>query len=150
MERGIRAESGADAQGGAALIGPQSVARETDDPLTARVIAAAIEVHRHLGPGLLESCYEECLSDELTRAGLQFQRQVALPVSYKGRVLDAGYRLDVVIESQVILELKAIDRLLPIHEAQIITYLRLSGMRRALLINFCVPLLKDGLRRFVL
>ena len=120
------------------------------DALTGRVIGAAIEVHRHLGPGLLESAYEECLCYELATAGLAFRRQVPQPVVYKGIKLDLGYRLDVVVESSLILELKTVDKLLPIHEAQLLTYLRLSGIRTGLLMNFCVPVLKDGLKRLVL
>src|SRR6266700_8344667 len=98
------------------------------DPLTGKVIGAAIEVHRGLGPGLLESAYEECLCHELRLAGITFQRQVPLPVVYKGVHLDCGYRLDVVVEGRLVLELKTMERLLPIHEAQLLTYLRLAGI----------------------
>ncbi len=120
------------------------------DPLTDRVIGAAIEVHRHLGPGLLESAYEECLCYELTQAGLAIRRQVPLPVRYKEVALDLGYRLDVIVESRLILELKTVEKTLPIHEAQLLTYLKLSGMRTGLLLNFSVPVLKDGVKRLVL
>jgi GxxExxY protein len=118
------------------------------DALTERVIGFAIEVHRQLGPGLLESAYEECLCFELKEAGISHKRQVPLPIVYKSVRLDCGYRLDVVIEEKLILELKTIERVMPIHEAQILTYLKLSGVRTGLLLNFNSPTLKDGLRRF--
>jgi GxxExxY protein len=120
------------------------------DPLTERVIGLAIAVHRALGPGLLESAYEECFCLELREADIPFARQVPLPVLYKGIRLDCGYRLDVVLERDLIVEIKAVERLLPIHEAQILTYLRLSSIRTGLLVNFNSVVLKDGLRRFVL
>jgi len=120
------------------------------DSLSGKVIQLAIEVHRVLGPGLLESAYEECLCHELKEAGIPFGRQVPLPVSYKSVQLDCGYVLDIVVDGQLILELKAIEKLAPIHEAQILTYLRLSGIKTGLLMNFCSPLLKDGLKRIVL
>jgi len=120
------------------------------DELTQKVIGAAIEVHRALGPGLLESAYEECLCHELNLAGLAFQRQVPLPVVYKGVRLDCGYRLDVVVENRLLLELKTVDRILPIHEAQLLTYLKLTGMRTGLLLNFNVPVLHQGIKRMVL
>lgn len=118
--------------------------------LTERVIGLAIEVHRHLGPGLLESAYEECLGFELQRSGIEYRRQVALPVTYKDVRLDCGYRIDIVAERRLIIEVKAVERILPIHEAQILTYLRLSRLHVALLINFNTVILKSGLRRFVL
>ena len=120
------------------------------DPLTERVIGLAIAVHRALGPGLLESAYEECFCLELREAGIRFARQVPLPLLYKGIRLDCGYRLDVVLERDLSVEIKAVERLLPIHEAQILTYLRLSAIRTGLLVNFNSVVLKDGLRRFVL
>lgn len=120
-----------------------------EDEISQEVISAAIEVHRQLGPGLLESAYEECLVRELDIRALRFGRQVPQPVKYKGSVLDCGYRLDLIIENLVVLELKAVDRLLPIHEAQLLTYLKLSGKKLGLLLNFNVPLLKDGLKRIV-
>jgi GxxExxY protein len=120
------------------------------DTLTDSVIGAAIEVHRALGAGLLESAYEECLCHELECRSLGFARQVALPVRYKAISLDCAYRMDVVVENQLILELKAVDKLLPIHDAQLLTYLRLSGLRTGLLMNFNVPVLKDGLKRMML
>ena len=115
-----------------------------------RVIGAAIAVHRQLGPGLLESAYEECLCFELKEVGIQFERQMALPVKYKGVRLDCGYRLDIVVERELLVELKSVERLLPIHEAQMLTYLRLSGIRAGLLMNFNSIVLKDGLKRLVL
>jgi len=119
--------------------------------LTESIIGAMIEVHRTLGgPGLLESCYEECLCHELNLRGLKFRRQVELPIVYKGMRLDCGYRIDLVVEEKVILELKAIDELAPIHEAQLMTYIRLSGFRVGLLVNFNVPVLVDGLVRRII
>jgi GxxExxY protein len=125
-------------------------APQANDLLTQRIIGFAIEVHRQLGPGLLESAYEECVCYELRQAGLVFQRQVPLPVIYKAVRLDCGYRVDVVVENAVILELKTVERLIPIHEAQLLTYLRLSGLRTGLLLNFNSPVLRDGIRRLVL
>jgi GxxExxY protein len=106
-----------------------------NDPLTERIIGFAIEVHRHLGPGLLESAYEECLCYELEQAAMVFRRQVPLPIVYKSVRLDCGYRLDVVVENRVIVELKSVERLMPIHEAQVITYLKLSGVATGLLLK---------------
>jgi GxxExxY protein len=120
------------------------------DPLTGKIIACAIEVHRHLGPGLLESAYEECLCWELNNAGLALRRQAPLPVVYKAVTLDVGYRLDVIVEEQVILELKTVERLLPVHEAQLLTYLRLSRLKTGLLLNFNSAVLRDGIQRMVL
>jgi GxxExxY protein len=124
-------------------------AEENLNKITERVIGACIEIHRQLGPGLLESAYEECLCYELAQHGLNFERQQALPVVYKGVRLDCGYRLDIVVEDAVILELKTVEKLLPIHEAQLLTYLKLTGLTLGLLLNFNVPVLKDGLRRVV-
>ena len=121
-----------------------------NDLLTERIIGFAIEVHRQLGPGLLESAYEECLCYELKESGLSFRRQVPLPVVYKAIRLDCGYRIDLVVEEQVILELKTVERLMPIHEAQILTYLKLSGLHTGLLLNFNSAVLKDGMRRIML
>ena len=118
--------------------------------LTERVIGLAMDVHRALGPGLLESTYEECLCFELKSEALGFVRQVPLPVTYKNVKIACGYRIDIVVEGAVLLELKAVERLIPIYEAQMITYLRLSRMKAGLLLNFNVAVLKDGLRRFVL
>ena len=125
-------------------------ARPRPDPLTRRIIGAAIEVHRTLGPGLLESTYEACLCWELCEAGLAIERQLPLPVAYKSVTLDCGYRLDLVVERRVVLELKAVDRLAPLHDAQLLTYLRLSGVRVGLLLNFNVSVMTDGIRRLVL
>jgi GxxExxY protein len=115
--------------------------------ITEQVIGACIEIHKHLGPGLLESIYEECLCYELSVLGLKFERQKPLPVKYKSVNLDCGYRLDLVIEDKIILELKTVEHLLPIHEAQLLTYLKLSGLTLGLLINFNVPVLKNGVKR---
>jgi GxxExxY protein len=121
-----------------------------NDVFTQKIIGFAIEVHRQLGPGLLESAYEECLCYELKQSGINFRRQVPLPVVYKSMRLDCGYRIDVVAEDCVILEMKTVERLMPIHEAQILTYLKLSGIRTGLLLNFNSPALKDGMRRIML
>ena len=120
------------------------------DPLTDSVIGLAIEVHRSLGPGLLESVYETCLSQELSGAGIGFQRQVALPVRFKGTRLESGFRADLVVEGQLLVELKSVEKLTPLHEAQLLTYLRLGDFRKGLLQNFNTRLLKDGIRRFVM
>jgi GxxExxY protein len=116
------------------------------DSLTEKVIGAAIEVHRALGPGLLESAYEECLCYELSSAGLVFRKQVELPVLYKKVKLDCGYRMDIVVSESLVLEIKTVEKLLPIHQAQLLTYLKLSGLRTGLLINFNVPVLKSGIK----
>ena len=121
-----------------------------DDKLTGEIIGAAIEVHRWLGPGLLESAYEQALYHELVTRDLRFTRQIQLPLEYKGVRLDCDYRLDLVVDNTVIIELKAVEKILPVHEAQLLSYLRLSGLRLGLLINFHVPVLKDGIRRFAL
>ena len=120
------------------------------DSLTNRVIGCAIEVHRQLGPGLLESTYQACLAHELSRAGMRFALQYPMPVAYKGVLLECGYRIDVLVEDQLVLELKAIEEILGIHEAQILTYLKLGKLKTGLLINFNVPTLKQGIKRFVL
>jgi|SRR5579863_477279 len=118
--------------------------------LTGAIIGAAIEVHKILGPGLLESAYEETLCHELTSRSLSFERQKPIPLVYKNVKLDCGYRLDLLVESQVIVELKSVEGLSPIHEAIMLTYLKLSGHRVGLLLNFNVTIMKDGVRRFVL
>ena len=123
---------------------------QTADPHSNQVIGLAIKVHRALGPGLLESAYEECLAYELAKSGLPFGRQVPLPLIYEEVRLDCGYRMDFVVDRQLLIEVKSLDRLLPIHDAQILTYLRLSGCRVGLLMNFNQEALRDGLRRFVL
>jgi GxxExxY protein len=120
------------------------------DPLTNRVIGLAIGVHRELGPGLLESAYEECLCFELKQSGIDFSRQMPLAIVYKGIQLDCGYRLDIVVQKDLILEIKSVNQLMPIHDAQLLTYLKLSGHKVGLLMNFNTVFLKDGIRRFVL
>ena len=117
--------------------------------LTRQIIGAAIEVHRHLGPGLLESAYESCLAYELEQLGLQVERQKHLPLLYKGITIDQGYRLDLLVEGEVVVELKTVEQLTDVHEAQILSYMKLSGCGVGLLINFNVKLLKNGIRRFV-
>ena len=118
-----------------------------DDPLTHRIIGAAIEVHRHLGPGLLESTYEECLCLELTLLGIPFERQIPLPIVYKSMTLPRAYKPDLLVDHAVIVELKTVEKILPVHEAQMLTYLRLSGLERGLLLNFNSVPLKAGIRR---
>ncbi len=120
-----------------------------DALLSERVIGCAIEVHRHLGPGLLESAYEDCLCFELAQAGLATRRQVELPFLYKGIRLAVGYRLDLLVEERLVLEIKSVERVLPIHEAQLLTYLRMSGLRAGLVPNFNHVVLKEGIRRVV-
>jgi len=120
------------------------------DELSKRAIGCALEVHRTLGPGLLESAYQQCLAYELGRAGIPFVMELPVPVNYKGVKLDCGYKLDFVIDGQLVLELKSVEKLLPIHEAQVLTYMRLSGMSVGLLLNFNVVRLKDGIKRMVL
>jgi GxxExxY protein len=117
--------------------------------ITEKIIGCAIEVHKNLGPGLLESAYEECLSYALLRVGLKIERQKAVPVIYKEIKLDCGYRLDILVENSVIVELKSSEGITPVHEAQVLTYLKFSGNKIGLLINFNVLRLKDGLRRFI-
>ncbi len=116
---------------------------------TGKIIGAAIEVHKALGPGLLESAYEQCLCRELALQEIPFQRQVDLPVEYKDVRLDCGYKMDIVVDDSIIVELKSVDKLLPIHEAQLLTYLKLSHRQIGLLINFNTPVLKDGIKRIV-
>jgi len=123
---------------------------EERDPRTAPIIGAAIEVHRLLGPGLLESAYEECLCHELHLRGLTFERQVDLPVSYEGVQLNCGYKIDLIVQQEVVLELKTVEKILPVHEAQLLTYLKLSGRHVGLLINFNTPVLTRGIKRIVL
>jgi len=118
--------------------------------ITEQIIGAAIDVHRVLGPGLLESAYEECLCDDLKLRGVSFERQRPLPIEYNGIKLECGYRLDLLVENVVVVETKAVAAIEPIHEAQLLTYLRLGGWRTGLLINFNVPVLKNGIRRRVL
>ncbi len=131
-------------------IGPATTGNIADDPLTRSIIGGAICVHRALGPGLLESAYQTCLVHELRKRGHRCESEVPLPIVYDGVKLDCGYRQDVVVHDMVIVEVKSVDRLAPIHDAQLITYLRLSGRNRGLLINFNVAVLTDGIRRRVL
>ena len=117
--------------------------------LTESIIGAAIAVHRELGPGLLESAYEACLAFELVDRGLNVEKQKELPVRYRGVLVECGYRLDLLIDGKVIVELKAVEKLQPIHEAQLLSYLKLSGCKVGLLLNFNVRMLRDGLKRMV-
>ena len=117
--------------------------------LSSKIIGAAIEVHKGLGPGLLESAYEECLCHELNIQGLSFIKQKSLSIDYKGKKLDCGYRLDIVVENTIILELKACERIESIHKTQLLTYLKLSGLNLGLILNFNVPVMKDGIVRIV-
>jgi GxxExxY protein len=118
--------------------------------LTRQIIGAAIEIHRHLGPGLLESTYETCLLYELEKLELFVQKQVALPVVYKELQLPKAYRIDLLVNDQIVVELKAVDKILPVHEAQVLSYLKLSQRKVGLLLNFNVKIMKDGVRRFAL
>ena len=117
--------------------------------LSSKIISAAIEVHKALGPGLLESAYEECICYEFRLRDFGFERQKPLPIIYKGNKLDCGYRLDIVVENAIILELKACEKIEPIHKAQLLTYLKLSGLKLGLLLNFNVPLMREGITRVV-
>jgi len=125
-------------------------AKDAADELSRKIIGAAIEVHRHLGPGLLENAYEECLCRELAVRGIPFQRQFPVKFEYKGITVEAAYRIDVLVNDLVIVELKSVEKLEPIHDAQLLTYLRLYKRWLGLLINFNVPVLKDGVQRRVL
>lgn len=120
------------------------------DRLSADVIGAAIEVHRHVGPGLLESVYEACLAHEMRSRGMSFEAQVALPVVYKGLRVDQGLRMDMVVGGELVIEIKAVEHVLPVHHAQLMSYLKIANARLGLLINFNVPLLKDGIKRVVM
>ena len=121
-----------------------------EEALSGQVLAAAIEVHRALGPGLLESVYEECLALELLDREIPFQRQVPLPISFKGRTVECGFRMDLVVSRRIVIELKSVEKMQPVHEAQLLTYMKLAGLRVGFLLNFNVPVLKDGIRRRVL
>jgi len=118
--------------------------------LTDKIIASAIEVHRYLGPGLLESAYEECFCHELYLQEIPFERQKPLPLEYKGIKLDCGYRIDIIVDNKVVIELKCVDKITPVHEAQLLTYLRLSKIKVGLIINFYTGILKNGIKRLVL
>ena len=120
------------------------------DKLSSLVIGCAIEVHKILGPGLLESAYEQCLAYELKRSNISFKLQYPLPIEYKDIKLDCGYRIDLLIDNKIIVELKSVDKILPIHQAQLLTYMKLSGIRIGLLMNFNVIYMKTGIKRMVL
>jgi len=121
--------------------------KEEREKLSSRIIGACIEVHKELGPGLVEPVYEYCVLDELHRQGMNAKNQVSLPIFYKGKKLNKYFNVDILVENEIILELKAVEIILPIHEEQLLTYLKLSNKRLGLLINFNVVLLKDGIRR---
>jgi GxxExxY protein len=120
-----------------------------EDRIAAAIVDAGYQVHKELGPGLLESAYEECLAFELAERGLSVRRQVAMPITYKSIQLDAGYRIDLIVQSLVVVEIKAIEQIQRVHQAQLMTYLKLSGCRIGFLMNFTVPLFKNGIRRVV-
>jgi len=126
------------------------IRRHVFDSLSNRVIGCALEVHRNLGPGLLESAYEQCVAHELSLAGIRFKTQYPLPVEYKGLKLDCGFRIDMVVEDKLIVEIKSVEKLLGIHQAQLLTYMKLAHIHIGLLINFNVALLRQGIRRMVL
>ena len=125
-------------------------AKTKEDRLSHEIIGAAIEVHRHLGPGLLESAYETCLARELSVRGVGFEKQKPLPLSYKGVKLDAGYRLDIVVDECVVLEVKSVEQLIPLHDAQLLSYLKLGGYKLGMLLNFNVEVMRQGIKRVVL
>jgi len=120
------------------------------DAVARAIVDSAYRIHKTLGPGLLESAYESCFHIELSRRGLPFQSQLRLPITYEGIVVEPAYRLDLVVDNAVIVEIKATEKLMPVHEAQLLTYLKLTGLRVGLLINFNASLIKDGIKRFVL
>lgn len=130
------------------MFDPESIGVRINS-ITEKVIGCAIEVHRSIGPGLLESAYEECLCYELSQCGLSFERQVPLPVVYKAIKLDCGYILDIIVEELVILEVKAVERIMPIHEAQLLSYLRMLDKRVGLILNFHMSIMKNGVKRIV-
>jgi GxxExxY protein len=121
-----------------------------ENELTHQIIGACIEVHRTLGPGLLENVYQQCLAREFSLQGIPFEKEIAKPISYKNVLIECGLRLDFFVDNRVIVELKAVEKLLPIHKAQVLTYLKLTGCKLGLLINFNVPILKDGIERLAL
>ena len=135
---------------GAGATESKSTEEFENNSLTNAIIGAAITVHRELGPGLLESVYEKCLALELTRSGHQVAAQKEIPLTYKGLALESGFRADLIVENKVLIELKSIEQVLPVHTAQVLTYLKLTGLQTALLINFNVPLLKSGIKRLSL
>ena len=119
------------------------------EELTGEILGAAIEVHRVLGPGLLESAYEQCLAHELEMRDISFERQVPIKIQYKGIEIDQGYRADLIVDKKIVVELKSVDAFAPVHEAQILTYLKLANKKVGLLINFNVTVLKEGIKRYV-
>ena len=131
-------------------IRPKATCGLHDEELTSELISAAIEVHRQLGPGLLESAYETCLAHELSLRNIDFEKQKSLPVAYKGIKLDCGYRMDLVVDNRVVIELKCVDKILPVHEAQLLTYLRLAEIKVGLILNFHTKRMMDGFRRLAL
>jgi GxxExxY protein len=145
--RGTEPQSYTEKCGGYGEIGMPDGANTSSDPLTERIIGCAMTVHSELGPGLLESAYEACLCQELADNGVAFRRQVPLPVTYKGTRLDCAYRVDILVEQCVIIEIKTVDALLPVHTAQLLTYLKLSGLKTGLLLNFHAAFLRDGIKR---
>lgn len=120
------------------------------DKISNRIIGSAIEIHRNLGPGLLETAYQQCLAYELGSNDIEFCLERPIPLKYKNVVIDCAFRADIIVANSIIVELKSVDKLLPIHEAQLMTYLKLTGIKLGLLINFNVPLLKDGIKRIIL
>jgi GxxExxY protein len=129
---------------------PRKDLSQEEERVAAFIVDAAIKVHRALGPGLLENVYEACLTHELRQRGLSVETQVAVPIRYEGLILDGGLRLDLLVNGIAIIELKAVEKLLPVHEAQLLTYLKLSNRRLGFLLNFNVPVMKSGISRFVL
>lgn len=123
--------------------------REKYDDISKIILDSSIMVHREMGPGLLESVYQQCLAKEFSLRGLDFQKEVSIPLVYKGFVLNKDYVIDILVENEIVLELKAVDSILPVHEAQLISYLKLADKKLGFLINFNVPLLKNGFKRFV-
>ena len=121
-----------------------------ENEVSQKIIGACIEVHRVLGPGLLESVYQNCLAKELSSMKVSFQKEVPKPVDYKGTLMDCGFRLDFIVEDKVIVELKAVEKIHPVHKVQVLTYLKITGCKLGLLINFNTPVLKDGIERIVL
>ena len=122
----------------------------SDDPLTYAIIGCAMRVHRELGPGLLESAYEECLNKEMSKSGLSVERQPRIKISYEGSMLNREYRPDFLIQAEVVVEVKSVSGFLPVHQAQLLTYMKLAGIERGLLINFNVALLKNGIKRLIM
>jgi GxxExxY protein len=146
---GLNSKTRLESAEGAETLSPLRVSARVENALTEKIIGAAIEVHRHLGPGLLEAVYEGCLCYELNQLGLRFERQVHLPITYKGLKLESAYKMDLVVENAIVVEIKATEGTAPIHSSQLLTYLKSSDKRIGLLINFNVPVLKNGLKTVV-